>query len=164
MSSFTDRTGDTWRIDFDVAMIEDIKRDLDVDLLHLGALQSLVTIRDNSLLLVDVLEIVCQDQIRSRELDPRGFAQRFDGQTIADAQRGMLEGLVAFFPPDQRPVIAKALEKSNQMTAHLNQKAMEKLDDPSFWDSAIRALDVMTSGKSSMSSPPSATPMPAPLE
>lgn len=196
--TFKDKSGDDWRIEFDVPIIEDIKRDLDINLLHLGSLQQLNQIRDSSLLLIDVLEIVCAEQIAPRyrqarreihdrftalRADPgeatpeeieeqrraaldalgdpsRFFARRFNGETIDQSLRAVMEALVDFFPPGQRPVIAKALANGEQMVAMLTEQAMAKLDDPLYWEKVAAAMDARalpgaTPGRSSTNSPPS---------
>lgn len=179
MHTFTDKTGEDWRIEFDIPIIEDIKRELDIDLLHLGSLQQLNQIRDSSLLLIDVLEIVCAEQIGPRyraarreihnrfaalkadpgeltaeEIDeqhaaalealgdaPRFFAKRFTGETIDLALRAVMEAIVDFFPPSQRPVLARALANGDKMVAMLNEQAMRQLDDPQYWQQVAAAME-----------------------
>lgn len=69
MRHFTDRHGDKWAIELDLALVQDIKRELGIDLLNLESISTLAEVRDDGYVLGDVLALICHEQIQRRHGD-----------------------------------------------------------------------------------------------
>lgn len=131
MHTFKDAKGDEWSIELDTTMTREIRKELGVDLLSMDQKTAARLIGEDSEsieTLVDMLSIICTNQIKRRELDARGFASRLVGDTIDDACEALVQELVFISRRSRKQVVAKAWEKTRQAEKRLTDKAMDLLD------------------------------------
>lgn len=125
MAIFTDAAGETWTIEISVDEIRQLRKEINVDLLALlddnGTL--LRKLAADPILLVDVISILCTDQIKRRQLDERAFAKRLVGAGLEAALDCLIEAIANFTPPRQGAVIRQMWAK----TKELDQRAMTHL-------------------------------------
>jgi hypothetical protein len=136
---FIDATGETWTIEISVDEIRVLRKEITVDLLSLldnnGAL--LRKLAADPLTLVDVISILCTDQIKRRDLDERGFAKRLVGHGLEAALDCLIEAIANFTPPRQGAVIRQMWAK----TRELDQRAMDRLSTKLASPDLARQLD-----------------------
>lgn len=125
MAIFTDATGESWTIEISVDEIRQLRKEINVDLLSLLDDHGLLLrkLAADPILLVDVISILCTDQIKRRQLDERAFAKRLVGYGLEAALDCLIEAIANFTPPRQGAVIRQMWQK----TTDLNQRAMDRL-------------------------------------
>lgn len=127
MHKFKDVNGDEWSLHLDVTVVRQIRSELGVDLhaMDEGTITSL-TADDEKL--VDVLSVVCQEQIKKRELDAKGFASCLLGDVLDDACDALVNELVFISRRSRSAVVAKAWEKTKAAENLMTEKAMQMLE------------------------------------
>lgn len=132
MAAFLDAIGDRWTIEISVAEIRQLRAEISVDLLSLlddnGAL--LRKLAGDPIQLVDVISVLCSDQITSRDLDERGFAKRLVGHGLEAALDGLIEALANFSQPRQGAVIRQVWAKAKAMDQKVMDGVTAKLAGP----------------------------------
>lgn len=125
MATFIDSAGETWTIEISVDEIRQLRKEINVDLLALldndGSL--LRRLAADPLTLVDVISLLCTEQIKRRQLDERGFAKRLVGYGLEAALDCLIEAIANFTPPRQGAVIRQMWAKVKE----LDQRAMDRL-------------------------------------
>jgi hypothetical protein len=132
MATFTDAAGETWTIEISVDEIRLLRKELKVDLLALLEdngllLRKLVA---DPILLVDVISILCTDQIKSRDLDERAFAKRLVGHGLEAALDCLIEAIANFTPPRQGAVIRQMWAKTKELDHRAMDRLTTKLESP----------------------------------
>lgn len=100
MLTFKDRENREWEVKLDVGMIEDIKDETGVDLDDLMKEKSKMSemIFAETRKLVEIMYVICKEQINKIPLTPREFAKGFDRQTLDSASDAFLNALILFYP------------------------------------------------------------------
>lgn len=121
---FEDAHGEKWSFRITTAEIKTIRSDLGIDILEMSEAGSGMVERlySDPVLFVDVLSILCQNQIVSRDLDEYQFAERLAGDTIEKATEAFIRAYVDFFPKARRDVLQKAMS----IRAELQKKTIER--------------------------------------
>lgn len=131
MHTFKDAKGDEWVIELDIAITRDIRKQLGVDLLTLDKdTIAKLTGEDSESIekLVDVISLICTEQIKRKDMDARGFASRLNGDVLDDAWDALKEELVFISRRNRKEVVAKALEKTKEMEDRVTAKRLEWLE------------------------------------
>lgn len=131
MHTFKDAKGDEWVIELDIAITRDIRKQLGVDLLTLDKdTIAKLTGEDSESIekLVDVISLICTEQIKRKDMDARGFASRLNGDVLDDAWDALKEELVFISRRNRKEVVAKALEKTREMEDRVTAKRLEWLE------------------------------------
>lgn len=110
MASFTDSTGDKWKVAFDAFSLDDARKDTEIDLADIAA-GGWATIESNASAVVRVLASLCGEEAKERGLKPREFAQRIRGDAITRAREALRAEGADFFPPSEWSVIRSNLKK-----------------------------------------------------
>lgn len=133
MQTFTDAKGNEWHIELDTMAVREIRKETGVDLLKLDE-DSLTALISDDEKLVDVISLICTDQIRRKEMDARSFARCLVGDAIDAACNALIDEVVFISRHAQRRVVAAAWGKtkaaqemmSEEMLSILNSGAVEK--------------------------------------
>ena len=114
MSKFTDQMGDTWAVEFDGLLLDEIANATGVDLADLSG-GGLVEVEQDAKKLVRVLCVICADEISNRGKSNRDFAKRIVGETIEKATEAIVSAAGNFFPPKQWSELQSRLDSQRQL-------------------------------------------------
>ena len=140
MKSFTDNQGEIWDVELNIGAAIRLKSRLNIDFDNLVKLDphqpesttSLEQISTDSILLFNIIYVLCEQQVRERGLTEEDFAARFSGDTIEAATEAMLDEIVNF----SRPAKRKVLQQLRRIGREYADKAGKELDkilaDPEF--------------------------------
>lgn len=141
MARFVDKAGTEWKIVLDVGLIQEVKDELGINLSVNGKDSSWINavLNDHSVL-VNILYILCQDQIKELGLSPRDFGRRFTEEVLDKAGDALLETVPSFGRRsrigqtlrDQMPKLLKKAE--DEAIKIIQQKTAEAMEKP-FQDS-----------------------------
>jgi hypothetical protein len=127
MHRFKDANGKEWSVILDVNMTRQIRTELGVDLHKLDK-ESVASLTSDDEKLVDVLSIICQEQIKNQNLDAAGFARCLIGGALDDACDALMEELVFISRRSRSQVVATAWEKTKAAETRMTTKAMELME------------------------------------
>ena len=141
MKSFTDKNGESWDLDLNIGAAMRLKSRLEIDIENAVTLDKannpedvslLEKIAQDSILLFNIIFVLCETQVRERNLTPEQFAERFTGDTIEAATDALLDEIVNF----SRPAKRKVLQQLRRIGMEYADKAGKELDkilaDPEF--------------------------------
>ncbi len=132
MPRFSDSAGEGWTIEISVHEIRVLRSQLSVDLLAImddnGAL--LRRLANDPITLVDVISVLCTDQITTRKLTDVQFAHRLKGEGLANALDCLIEAIANFTPPQRGALINQAWAKVKEMDQRAMTKMAAKLESP----------------------------------
>lgn len=159
LNHFTDRKGNIWAIVLNHGMIEDIHEHtstkIDALLKEPEKFASLLLLEPHRV--VEILYIVCEEQIEERKLEPRDFGRLMDRESIDRATDAFLAALVLFY---QRASAGKALvEKLPAILKKMDRDITEQIrhaspEELSRTTTDLRVSSVDSTGKVSVHSPP----------
>ena len=143
MEFFTDVNGEKWELRLNIATAKEVRDQTKIDLLNLaavvpekgndwGEITALERIVESPITLVDVISVLCQKQIRERQMDEVEFAERFGPETIQDATDALIREIINFSQPTKKKVMARIHQVTQNFVGKLNKKMDEILDDPDF--------------------------------
>lgn len=130
MPQFTDTKARVWQLDLSIGLALAIRKKLGVNFLSLLDGQALDAVSRSDETLVNVLWLLCAEQALSAGVDETGFALALGGDALGAAIEGLLEALVLFTRPDNRPAVQKVLEKIHQVQTRQVALAVAKVDSP----------------------------------
>jgi len=127
MHTFKDANDKEWSVILDVNMTRQIRTELGVDLHKLDK-DSVSSLTSDDEKLVDVLSIICQEQIKKQGLDGAGFARCLIGGALDDSCDALMDELVFISRRSRSQVVATAWEKAKAAETKLTTKAMELME------------------------------------
>lgn len=113
MASFTDDKGREWCVSLNINKARALRERLNVNILNAEGLDLLA---QDVVLLVDVLYVLCEDQLKAREVNDLEFGESLSGMTLQSASDALIEALLDFSPPRQQKVLRQLHQAS--MTLH----------------------------------------------
>lgn len=123
MARFTDTSGDEWVIDIDAWVWKQFKSRTEAN-----PIEVLVTEAEDPGDFIDLLWVACEDQIKERDLDERGFAKRIGtGEVYDAAYRAFAEAVNDFFPPGRRAKLQTAQTAMREAMERNAAKALQTL-------------------------------------
>ena len=143
MKSFTDRNGESWDLDLNIGAAMRLKSRLDIDIENAVTFDKsnnpdnvslLEKIAEDSILLFNIIFVLCEKQIQDRHLTQEQFAERFTGDTIEQATDALLDELVNFSRPAKRKVLLRLRQISKDYAGRAIKQLDQVLDDPRFRD------------------------------
>ena len=160
MKTFTDNGGHTWTVAINVDAIKRVRSLLEIDLLEAVEGKLIERLRDDPILLCDVIYVLCKPEADAANISDEQFGQAMAGDAIDAATVALMEELVGFFRKGRRELLAKALDRLNEVEAKAIDLASQRLDDPEVEKRILAALQEepslpTASGDSSGSSPES---------
>lgn len=124
MGTFRDKTGADWKVDLDALLIEEVREKHNLDLANLEK-DPLLTLRNDPMTLVAVVYILCEDQVKERNLDPKSFAKQLPH---VDQMLGAIkDAIVDFFPTGRASHVREVLTKFEEMNAKTDEIALAKM-------------------------------------
>jgi hypothetical protein len=143
MPSFKDRKGNEWRVELDAPTIEEIKADHGISLVNLDS-DPLLKLRNDPMILVACVSVICRDQQKERGLQPIDFARLLPSppDVMLDAVR---DAVIGFFPSGRASHVREVLLKFDQMAGKTDEIAQAKMaqvmSDPKIMESLNRQAD-----------------------
>lgn len=143
MASFKDRKGNEWQVQLDAPMIEEIRDDHGISLVNLDS-DPLLKLRNDPMVLVACVSVICRDQQKERGLTPMDFAKVLPSppDAMLDAVR---DAVIGFFPSGRALHVREVLAKFDQMGAKTDEIAQAKMsqvmDDPKVMTAINRQAD-----------------------
>lgn len=131
MATFTDSSGNQWQLRVDVDTIRKCRRDTGYDLSKIFTESGMVTLRDDVVLLVDVLWSMCESQAVARQVSAFDFGRSLVGDAIEAAGAALLDASIDFLPQARREVMTALMGKVNEVIPAANQAiltAIQKID------------------------------------
>lgn len=140
MASFKDRQDRSWSIDFTLGSLARVKSETGVDLLtlHVPDSPALAMLRDDPVMLLQVLCVQLRPQFQERGISEQQFADALQEEHVWGAVEALLLAMVDYYPPAKRTalqplmqrVISAARNVSEKTTRQLQQATMSiDLDD-----------------------------------
>jgi hypothetical protein len=103
--TFSDNTGDTWRIRLNYAIADAVLEATGIDFVNAHNGEAYGRLVENDRIIVSTLYVLCENQINERKLSPQQFAERLDGEVLSDALDAIREAIELFTRPEIRPTI-----------------------------------------------------------
>lgn len=128
MQSFTDTQGREWTPAVDVNAVKRVRAMTKVDLLTALEGTLLPRLRDDPVLLVDVLFVLCDAQAERQSVTSEQFGQAMAGDVIDAATEALLQNLVDFFPKARRRPLLAGLAKMSQATNLASERATARIE------------------------------------
>ena len=141
MPQFTDTKSRPWQVDLSIGLALAIRSRLKVNFLNLLDGQALEAINHSDETLVNVLWLICAEQAQAAGVDEVEFAMGLGGDVLGLAIDALLEALVLFTRPENRPAIQRILDKSKEMHRRQVQLALAKIDSPEMEAAIAARLD-----------------------
>ena len=126
-AAWTDSAGRTWSMAITVNDNRRVLKLLGIDLFDLFDGKLLERLSCEPILLVDTLYAICKPQADDRGVTEEQFAELLIGDTIEEAAQALVQGLLRFFPRDQRTVLGRLWEGTQQAKRETIRVAETKL-------------------------------------
>lgn len=99
-AEFTDGTGDKWRINLTVGLIEDIKDEAGVDLDGLMKKPTMLSelVMTEPKQFVMMMYVICKDKCIEKNISARDFGKRFGRETLDASADAFIKALLLFYP------------------------------------------------------------------
>lgn len=125
MAKFTDSKGTSWRLDLNVGLLEDAKKEtgIDLDSITDDANKLAGLILSNPRKLVEFLYVLCEEQIVESGLDAKEFGRRFNRETLDRAGDALVEAIVDFYPRSSAGKVIR--ENLPRLLADMDQRIGE---------------------------------------
>jgi len=149
MKTFTDALNRDWSIVVNGHSAKRVRDTLGVNLLSLN-LDEVNRLIADPITLVDVIFVLCKDEVEKRKLTDEQFAQGLVGDPLGKATRAMLEEVANFFQSGQRQALLKMLDKNEELQQVALGLATSEIDRINVSAAAKELLAML--GKSSTSS------------
>lgn len=158
MATFKDAHGRTWDLSLDTFKIREVRRaTCDVkDCMHRPGKDhaceavDLATIdgeafsrmQSDVCLLVDVLYLLCHEQVQAKNLTDVDFARGLAGDSISLATKAMLESIADFFQSSRGELVRLMAQQSEALEKIGMEKALARINDPVLRDRIVAAMEV----------------------
>ena len=136
MRVFKDKKDNTWEIEITISALKRVKSYLDLNLLDIfkqnpetQKFELLEKISEDPVLLVDLLFVLCEKQVKERNMNAEDFANVFSGEVIENAVNVLLYEIIDFFPETKKAVLKKILDTGKKMQGEAEKLILEKLDN-----------------------------------
>ncbi len=128
--TFTDAAGDKWTIELNVALVQSLRKELDLDLLAIVTDKKILPrLATDDVLLVDAISLLLSESIETRKLDAEGFARRLFGDTLQAAAEAMVEAVAVFSRPQKRGLIRESWAAMATAETRVTRMALDKLPE-----------------------------------
>lgn len=131
MATFKDTSGREWRVEFDGLLLDDVLTETGLDLSDLSC-GALAQLDHHASSLVKVLRVLCGDEIRERNLQPREFARALRGDALVEALEAVLGAARDFFPPSVWSAMESRLKSQREFNRQWREirPMLAKLNEP----------------------------------
>lgn len=148
MAKFVDEIGREWLIKLTTNKMRMVRDATGYDLARMFTPKGLESLLDDVILLVDVLALLCREQMEHRKITEEEFAEALVGDALESATYAMIQGGIDFLPQARRQAPQEMWARLQEIGQAQQALAIER----------IRAIDVDSVVK--MSSGPSSAELP----
>ena len=131
MAAFKTKSGQVWSVNLDAPKVRKVKDLHQIELTNLET-DPLRKIRNDPMILLDVVEILCEEESKERGLtDPYQFAKAIGPETeTKDAMLAAIgDAIVDFFPSGRASYVREVLAKHSEMGEMTNELTLAKMTD-----------------------------------
>jgi hypothetical protein len=134
MSSFKDKDGREWQVRIDAPSIMRIREECDAEFLkndEQNKDNTFVRLRGDTLLLLRVIYILCQEQRDKREISEKDFYQEVigDGDAIAGAADALCKAILSFSQPWMRTLLQTFTAETEMRQEAVNMITAKMADE-----------------------------------
>lgn len=146
MPSFKDNKGRSWLVELDAPTVQKIRRDTcgisgcrhrpltnsqceGVDLWDLSG-KSFQKMDFDTVLMVDVLWLICEEQAIARDISEMDFAKALRGEVLPEATNAMLKASVESLDPTKRRFLERAAATRHRHEELALNRTIEKIESP----------------------------------
>jgi hypothetical protein len=131
MASFQDRLSRTWNIEITVFELKKVKDEFQLDLAECASADNRLFARlsTDTVLLVDVLSCLLEDQIKQLGLNDRQFAQGIVGVGITHAIEALVEAIVNFSQPREGQLMRAMWNKLESTKELATVRVLGQMDE-----------------------------------
>jgi len=140
MASFRDSEKREWLVRLDAPTIIEVRQQCEIDLAAVDG-RPYEKMRDDPILLVDVLYVICREQIKQAGLTDIDFGRSLVGDAIDGATEAMGDAIADFSPRHRREVLRAMVAKAEQIQATASRQAVERLGDPKLTAELEQAME-----------------------
>lgn len=157
MRSFVDNSGRSWSLVININAVKRIRAFCNLDILELMTVNEktgemnadvLERLSNDPVLLVDVLYVVCKEEVEQRGVSEENFGAALTGDVIEYATKQLLEEIIDFFPEAKRKMYRKALTAAYRFAENQKQHLQEFLNDPELENKILSELQILNSASS----------------
>lgn len=146
MSLFKDANGREWRITITGYEM----RELELQKMPIASVEDIGEVIDSPGKLVEVLHLICQDEIEERKLTRKDFLRGFSGDCLSEARDAFIEAYTNFIPSKQGQVMKALYQNALETEAKSIDLTLKGIDEAATKEVETLAND---SGQSSTESP-----------
>ena len=128
MSTFKDNSGREWSVNLDGPTIREVRK-LGIDLAAVDGSAS-EKLRDDPVLLVDSLWVICRAQAQAVRVTDSDFGKSLVGDAIEFATEALIEAINDFFPSRRRAAMKTLTARMRETREAGMEDAMETLTNP----------------------------------
>ena len=129
MAVFKDNSGQEWRVSFDAFLLDDIRKETDIDLADVAA-GGWLKIETDSVALGRVAAVAFRDELKVKGQTPAQFVKQLRGEMIERVRQALIAEGADFFPQSEWSAIRSNLKnrKTSKTQADEMRAAMEMMD------------------------------------
>jgi hypothetical protein len=129
MSTFKDNAGREWTVALDGPTIREVRKACGVDLAAVDGSAS-EKLRDDPVLLVDSLWVICRAQALAARVTDAEFGKALVGDAIEFATEALIEAINDFFPSRRREALKTLTARMKETREAGMEDALELLTNP----------------------------------
>lgn len=139
MATFKDKTGQEWTVSLDPVIADEIKQKHQIEIVNLEK-DPMLSLRTDPMTAVAVLYLICQDQVKERNLTPEQFAKSlpFPPDRWISA---IEESIVSFFPTGRASHVREVLTSYGSMASKTDALITAKMQSVSSDPRVMRAME-----------------------
>ncbi len=172
MPAFKDAAGREWLVKLDGPKIRDVRKEVGIDLAAVDG-SAAEKLRDDPVLLVDSLWVICRSQAQTAGVTSQQFGEGLVGDPIETATDALIEAINDFFPSRRREAMKTLTAKMKETREAGMEDALETLTNPDLMprirtamkekaqkeiDNLLIQLSSATESPAPLASVPTATP------
>jgi hypothetical protein len=129
MAIFKDATGREWRVSFDAFLLDDIRKETEIDLADVAS-GGWLKIETDSVALARVAAVAFRDELKTHGLTPAQFVKQLRGDAIERVRQALIAEGSDFFPQSEWSAIRSNLKtrKESKTQAEQMRSAMEVME------------------------------------
>lgn len=139
MATFKDKTGVEWQVSLDAPIVEEVKEKHGIELTNLDR-DPLLKLRNDPMVLVAVVYLICQYQIEERGISAKDFGRSLPSPPD-EMMEAVKESIVNFSHSGRASHIREALTKYEEMSQKTDELAMAKMSQVMENPDTMKALD-----------------------
>lgn len=140
MAIFKDQNGKEWTVKLDAPKIQDVRKELQIDLLDLES-NVYARLAADEITLIGVLWVLCRKQIIEAGVTAEQFGEALVGQTIDDAITALVGAAADFLPPRKRLLLQALDQKNQQILKMAEEKVLGAVNDEQMMERIQTAMD-----------------------